>query len=85
MSLDEERGVIYAPTGSASFDFWGGNRKGANLFANSIIAIEAETGKRVWHYQTIHHDLWDRDLPAPPNLVTVNLYGTTIDAGSLTT
>ena len=85
MSLDEERGVIYAPTGSASFDFWGGNRKGANLFANSIIAIEAETGKRVWHYQTIHHDLWDRDLPAPPNLVTVNHNGTTIDAVSQTT
>ena len=82
MSLDEERGVIYAPTGSASFDFWGGNRKGANLFANSVIAIEAETGKRVWHYQTVHHDLWDRDLPAPPNLVTVNHNGSIIDAVS---
>ena len=80
MSLDKERGIVYAPTGSASFDFWGGNRKGANLFANCVIAIEAETGKRVWHYQTVHHDLWDRDLPAPPNLVTVNHNGANIDA-----
>jgi quinoprotein glucose dehydrogenase len=71
MSLDEARGIVYVPTGSASFDFWGGNRKGANLFANCILALNAQTGERIWHYQTVHHDLWDRDLPAPPNLVTV--------------
>ena len=80
ISLDVERGVVYAPTGSASFDFWGGNRKGSNLFANCIIAIDAETGQRLWHYQTVHHDLWDRDLPAPPNLVTVTHKGVKIDA-----
>ena len=80
ISLDEKRGIIYAPTGSASFDFWGGNRKGANLFANSVIAIKAETGERVWHYQTVHHDLWDRDLPAPPNLVNIEHNGKKVDA-----
>ena len=80
ISLDVERGVVYAPTGSASFDFWGGNRKGSNLFANCIIAIDAENGQRLWHYQTVHHDLWDRDLPAPPNLVTVTHNGIKIDA-----
>mgnify|MGYP003714262919 FL=1 len=80
ISLDVERGVVYAPTGSASFDFWGGNRTGSNLFANCIIAIDAETGQRLWHYQTVHHDLWDRDLPAPPNLVTVTHNGVKIDA-----
>ena len=80
ISLDVERGVVYAPTGSASFDFWGGNRKGSNLFANCIIAIDAENGQRLWHYQTVHHDLWDRDLPAPPNLITVTHNGIKIDA-----
>ena len=80
ISLDVKRGVVYAPTGSASFDFWGGNRKGSNLFANCIIAINAETGQRLWHYQTVHHDLWDRDLPAPPNLVTVTHNGVKVDA-----
>ena len=80
ISLDVERGVVYAPTGSASFDFWCGNRKGSNLFANCIIAIDAENGQRLWHYQTVHHDLWDRDLPAPPNLVTVTHNGIKIDA-----
>ncbi len=71
MALDEEEGIVYIPTGSASYDFWGGNRKGANLFANCLLALDANTGKRIWHFQTIHHDLWDRDLPAPPNLITV--------------
>ena len=80
MSLDEMRGIVYVPTGSASFDFWGGNRKGKNLFGNSIIALNAATGERIWHYQTIHHDLWDRDLPAPPNLVTVEHRGIKISA-----
>ncbi|WKN31873.1 PQQ-binding-like beta-propeller repeat protein [Porifericola rhodea] len=80
MSIDEERGIVYVPTGSAAFDFYGGNRKGQNLFANSILALDANTGKRIWHFQTVHHDLWDRDLPAPPNLVSLQKEGKTIDA-----
>ncbi len=80
VSLDEKRGIVYVPTGSAAFDFWGGNRKGENLFANCLLALDATTGKRIWHFQTVHHDVWDRDLPAPPNLVTVNHNGKQIDA-----
>ena len=80
MSLDEKRGIVYIPTGSVGGDFYGGNRKGANLFANSLIALDAATGKYIWHFQTVHHDLWDRDLPANPNLVTINRQGKTIDA-----
>ena len=80
LSLDAAKGIVYAPTGSATFDFYGGNRPGANLFANSLIALNANTGERIWHYQIVHHDLWDRDLPAPPNLVTVNRNGKQIDA-----
>jgi len=80
MSVDVKRGIIYVPTGSASFDFYGGNRHGANLFANTILALNAETGERIWHFQTIHHDLWDRDLPAPPNLVEVKHHGERIEA-----
>lgn len=80
MSLDRQRGVVYCPTGSASFDFWGGNRAGKNLYANCIVALDAESGQKIWHYQTVHHDIWDRDVPAPPNLVTINHNGKTIDA-----
>lgn len=80
MSVDKKRGIIYVPTGSAAFDFYGGNRKGKNLFANCLLALDARTGKRLWHFQTIHHDVWDRDLPAPPNLVTLRQNGKTIDA-----
>lgn len=79
-SLDEERGILFAPTGSASFDFYGGDRKGENLFANCLLALDANTGERIWHFQTVHHDIWDRDLPAPPNLVTVNHNGKKVDA-----
>jgi quinoprotein glucose dehydrogenase len=79
-SLDEKRGMLFAPTGSASFDFYGGMRKGANLFANSIIALDAATGKYIWHYQTLHHDVWDKDLPTPPSLVTVRHEGKNVDA-----
>jgi quinoprotein glucose dehydrogenase len=71
VSLDSERGIVYVPTGSAVYDFYGANRKGANLFANSLLALNAETGQRKWHFQLVHHDIWDRDAPAPPNLVTV--------------
>lgn len=80
MSLDPDRGVVYVPTGSAAFDFWGGNRAGENLFANCVLALDAATGRRIWHYQTVRHDIWDRDLPAPPNLVTVEHDGKRIDA-----
>jgi quinoprotein glucose dehydrogenase len=79
-SMDEKRGIVFAPTGSASFDFYGGKRKGANLFANSTLALDAATGKYIWHYQYIHHDVWDRDLPTAPALVTVNINGKKIDA-----
>jgi quinoprotein glucose dehydrogenase len=61
-TLDERRGIIYVPFGTARFDFYGGNRHGANLFANSLVALDARTGKRLWHFQTIHHDVWDYDL-----------------------
>jgi quinoprotein glucose dehydrogenase len=79
-ALDEERGLVFCPTGSAAFDFWGGNRLGENLFANSLVALDARTGRRLWHYQFVRHDLWDRDLPAPPNLLTVEHGGRRIDA-----
>jgi len=79
-ALDEKRGLVFCPTGSASFDFWGGNRIGQNLFANCLIALDARTGTRVWHQQLVRHDLWDRDLPAPPNLLTVTSGGKKIDA-----
>jgi quinoprotein glucose dehydrogenase len=80
MSVDRKRGIIYVPTGSAAFDFYGGNRKGSNLFANSLIALNAKTGEYIWHFQTVHHDIWDRDLPAPPNLITIKRDGKSIDA-----
>ena len=72
MSVDVERGVVYVPTGSAAYDFYESDRPGQNLFANTLLALDARTGERVWHYQFVHHNIWDRDLPAPPNLVTVN-------------
>ncbi len=80
VSLDERRGIVYVPTGSATPDFYGAFRKGKNLFANSLIALDAETGAYIWHYQVVHHDLWDRDLPANPNLVTLYKDGKKIDA-----
>jgi quinoprotein glucose dehydrogenase len=80
MALDEETGIIYLPTGSASPDFYGGERKGSNLFANTLLALNAETGERIWHFQLVHHDIWDRDLPAPPNLITVERNGKKIKA-----
>jgi quinoprotein glucose dehydrogenase len=80
MTIDPERGLLFAPLGSASYDFYGADRKGNNLFGNSLVALDAATGKRKWHFQTIHHDLWDRDLPAPPTLITVHKDGKAIDA-----
>lgn len=80
MSLDEKNGIVFIPTGSPTFDFYGGLRKGQNLFANCILALNAATGKLIWYYQTVHHDLWDRDLPAPPNLVTIEYNGKKVEA-----
>ena len=80
LSLDEARGLVFAPTGSAAFDFYGANRAGDNLFANSLIALKADTGERLWHFQAVRHDVWDRDLPAAPNLVTVRRRGRAVDA-----
>ena len=79
-SVDEKRGLVFLGTGSASPDFYGGGRKGDNLFANCTICLEARTGKRVWHFQTLRHDLWDHDLPVYPNLVTVRHNGRKVDA-----
>lgn len=76
MAIDRQRGIVYVPTGSAAYDFYGGNRKGTNLFANCLLALNAATGKRLWHFQLVHHDIWDRDPPAPPNLLTVLHKGT---------
>lgn len=80
MALDERRGIVYVPTGSAVDDFYGADRRGDNLFSNSLLALDAGTGKRLWHFQAVHHDLWDRDLPSPPTLVTVTREGRRIDA-----
>lgn len=85
MSLDEERGIVYAPLGSPTYDFYGANRAGKNLYGNSLVALDAATGTLRWHYQTVHHDLWDYDLPAPPTLVTLEKDGRKIDAVTLTT
>lgn len=80
LSLDKERGLVFLALGSPSYDFYGGDRKGQNLYGNCVMALDAQTGKYRWHFQTVHHDLWDYDLPAPPNLVTVVKDGKKIDA-----
>lgn len=85
MALDEKRGMVYFGTGSPSVDFYGGERAGANLFSDCIIALNAEMGKMHWYYQTVHHDLWDYDIPCPPNLVTVRHNGKPVDAVVQTT
>ena len=79
-TVDAELGIIYIPTGTARYDFYGGNREGENLFGNSLLALDARTGKRLWHFQTIHHDLWDYDLPTAPKLLTVRHDGLSIPA-----
>jgi quinoprotein glucose dehydrogenase len=84
LALDEKRGIVYAPTGSAASDFYGDDRHGNNLYANSLIALDAATGRRLWHFQAVHHDIWDRDLPSPPSLLTVNRDGRRIDAVAVT-
>ena len=85
MAVDHKRGLVFTGTGSASFDFWGGNRKGQNLYANCILALDAATGQRKWHFQTVRHDLWDRDLPASPVLGSVTHEGKKMDAVIQTT
>ncbi|MCE2392427.1 MAG: PQQ-binding-like beta-propeller repeat protein [Proteobacteria bacterium] len=79
-SVDAERGLVFAPTGSPSNDFFGGDRAGDNLFANTLLALDARTGERRWHFQIVRHDLWDRDLPAPPNLVEIERGGRRVPA-----
>ena len=79
-SLDEDKGIVFAPVGSASFDFYVGRRLGNDLFADCVVALDAGTGRRIWHYQTVHHDLWDRDPPTPPVLITVKKEGRAIPA-----
>ena len=80
MSVDTQRGILYVPTGSAAFDFYGGDRIGDDLFANCELALNAETGERIWHFQAVRHDLWDRDFPSAPVLVTLKRDGKPVDA-----
>lgn len=84
-SLDEKRGILFAPTGNPTMDFYGGQRLGAGLYGNCLLAIDAATGKLIWHFQTVHHDVWDYDVPTPPALVTVIREGKKIDAVAQTT
>jgi quinoprotein glucose dehydrogenase len=85
MALDETRGIVFVPTGSAASDFYGANRAGDNLFANTLLALDAATGRRLWHFQGVRHDIWDRDFPAPPTLITITRNGERVDAVSQTT
>lgn len=85
MTVDQKTGIVYAPTGSAAFDFYGADRIGDDLFADCEIALNAETGERIWHFQGVHHDLWDRDFPSPPALVTIMHDGKKVDAVAQTT
>ncbi len=85
LALDVNRGIVYVPTGSAAADFYGANRVGDNLFSSSLVALEAGTGKRIWHFQVVRHDIWDRDLPSPPTLVSVRRDGQVVDAVAQTT
>lgn len=85
LTVDEKRGWVFAATGSAAFDFYGGDRLGDNLFANCVLALNASTGKLVWYFQGVKHDVWDRDFPAPPALVTVEREGHPVDAVAQTT
>jgi glucose dehydrogenase len=80
MALDEKRGIVYVPTGSAVTDFYGDDRIGNDLFANTLLALDANTGKRIWHFQGVHHDIWDRDFPSPPALLTIHREGKSIEA-----
>lgn len=85
MALDEKRGILFAPTGSTTPDFYGADRAGDNLYGNSLVAINARTGEYIWHYQVVKHDLWDKDNPSPPTLVTYRQDGKNVDGVALTT
>jgi quinoprotein glucose dehydrogenase len=85
MAVDKQRGIVFVPTGSAAFDFYGADRVGDDLFANSLIALNAETGERIWHFQGVRHDIWDRDFPSAPALVTLKRDGKDVDAVAQTT
>ena len=85
MAVDAERGIVYAPTGSAATDFYGADRAGDDLYANTLLALDAATGRRLWHFQAVHHDIWDRDFSSPPVLLTVNRDGRRVDAVAQTT
>jgi quinoprotein glucose dehydrogenase len=85
MALDAQRGIVYVPTGSAVSDFYGADRVGDDLFADTLLALDASTGKRIWHFQGVHHDVWDRDFPSPPALFTIERNGVKIDAIAETT
>src|SRR5258706_269600 len=85
MALDRKRGIVFAPTGSAAFDFYGADRIGDDLFANSLIALNAETGERIWHFQGVKHDIWDKDFPSAPALVTLRRDGKDVKAVAQTT
>jgi quinoprotein glucose dehydrogenase len=78
-SIDEKRGIVYVPTGSPKYNFYGGNRKGANLFGDCLLALDARTGRRLWHFQTVHHDIWDLDNNSAPQLTTIRQNGRTVD------
>jgi quinoprotein glucose dehydrogenase len=80
MTLDAARGIVYVPTGSAASDFYGIDRAGDDLYANCLLALDARTGKRLWHFQAVHHDIWDRDFPSPPVLLTIERDGKLVDA-----
>jgi quinoprotein glucose dehydrogenase len=84
-SIDEKRGIAYFPIGSPTYDFYGGRRKGAGLYGDSILALDARTGKRLWHYQVVHHDLWDLDLCTEPQLLTVRHHGKMVDIVAVAT
>jgi quinoprotein glucose dehydrogenase len=80
ISVDEKRGIVYAPTASAKYNFYGADRKGADLFADCLLALDARTGKRIWHFQMVHHDIWDYDDATAPKLLTLKHDGKMVDA-----
>ena len=85
ISVDTQRGIAYLPIGSPTYDYFGADRIGSNLFGNSLVALDARTGKRIWHFQTVHHDLWDYDMASAPQLLTVNHNGKKIDVVAVAT
>lgn len=85
LSVDEQRGIVFLPLTSPSTDFWGGDRKGANLFGDAIVALDAATGKRIWHFQTVHHNIWDYDIPSQPVLVDVRTNGALVPSVAVVT